>query len=177
MRVVGGIWSGRRLDAPAGRQTRPTTDRVREAWMSAISGDLDGARVVDLFAGSGALGIETLSRGASHVTFVESTAAVVSVLRKNLESLGAVEDSYRIVQGDVFSTLSRLGRVFDVALADPPYESGSATRLANYFHRSPFATWLCLEHSSRESLGVQPERERRYGDTVLTFLRAPDEQS
>ncbi len=177
MRIVGGTWGGRKLEAPVGRQTRPTTDRVREAWMSAIAGELPGARVLDLFAGSGALGIEALSRGAAHVTFVESQAAVVAILRKNLRAIDIPEERYRVVRGDVFTALDRLGREFDIALADPPYASGLAGRLAERFRAEPFAELLCLEHGIRESVDVDPLRERRYGDTVLTFLRSPADES
>lgn len=177
MRVVGGIWGGRRLEAPQGRQTRPTTDRVREAWMSAIEADLREARVLDLFAGSGALGIEALSRGAAHVTFVESSASVVGVLRKNLDALGAPAESYRIHRGDAFRFLEGVVSPFDVALADPPYAGGGAAKLARIFMDRPFAGLLCLEHASREQLEVEAVRERRYGDTTLTFLRAPDDEA
>lgn len=174
MRIVGGVWGGRKLHAPTGSRTRPTTDRVREAWMSAISGELKDAHILDLFAGSGALGIEALSRGAAHVTFVESEGSVVAVLRKNLLAIQIPEDRYRVVRGDVFTALDRLGNGFDVALADPPYASGLAARLATRFQAVPFADLLCLEHGAREVLDADPVRERRYGDTVLTFLRAPD---
>lgn len=145
--------------------------------MSAISGELQGARVLDLFSGSGALGIEALSRGAAHVTFVETNSAVVAILRKNLLSLGVPEAGCRVVRKDAFIALDRLGKDFDVALADPPYQGGFAVRLAERFRADPFATWLCLEHTARERIDADPFRERRYGDTVLTFLRAPDDQS
>ena len=177
MRVVGGVWGGRKLAAPVGRHTRPTTDRVREAWMSAIVEVVRDARVLDLFAGSGALGIEALSRGAAHVTFVESTPAVVSVLRGNLQALQIPEDRYRVMRAEVFTALDRLGRNFDIALADPPYESGFAARLAARFIEAPFADLLCLEHGAREIIDADAVRERRYGDIVLTFLRAPDDES
>ena len=176
MRVVGGIWGGRRLDAPPGRQTRPTTDRVREAWMSAIDAALPDARVLDLFAGSGALGIEALSRGAAHVTFVESSISAVGVLRKNLDALDVPSSSYRIHRGDAFRFVEGIESPFDVAFADPPYAGGGAARLAMLFQARPFAAVLCVEHATRERLDVQAVRKRRYGDTMLTFLRAPDDE-
>src|SRR5215210_1077270 len=89
MRIVAGEWGGRRIQAPPGRGTRPTTDRVREAWMSAVAVDIPGARVLDLFAGSGALGLEALSRGAASAVFVETGAPALKALRANLDALGA----------------------------------------------------------------------------------------
>lgn len=177
MRVVGGIWGGRRLEAPPGRETRPTTDRVREAWMNAIDSDLRDARVLDLFAGSGALGIEALSRGARHVTFVETSAKVIDVLRKNLGALDVPAESYRIHRGDAFRFLEGVQLPFDVALADPPYAGGGAARLAGIYAERPFAGLLCLEHATREPLDVPAVRERSYGDTTLTFLRLPDDET
>ncbi|HEY8375642.1 MAG TPA: 16S rRNA (guanine(966)-N(2))-methyltransferase RsmD, partial [Nannocystis sp.] len=99
MRIIAGRWRGRRIEAPPGRDTRPTTDRVREAWMSALQPELPGARVLDLFAGSGALGLEALSRGAEHATFVERSGRALRALRANLERLGAM-DQATIVRGD-----------------------------------------------------------------------------
>src|SRR3982751_1402719 len=93
MRIVAGEWGGRRIQSPPGRGTRPTTDRVREAWMSTVGPELPGARVLDLFAGSGALGLEALSRGASHRSFVENDARALAVLKANIETLGAADRS------------------------------------------------------------------------------------
>ena len=87
MRIVAGQWRGRRIEAPPGRDVRPTLDRVREAWMSILQKEIPGSRVLDLFAGSGALGLEALSRGASHVEFIESGAKALTVLRRNIEVL------------------------------------------------------------------------------------------
>src|SRR5215218_2705118 len=99
MRIVAGEWGGRRIQAPPGRGTRPTTDRVREAWMSTVAPHLPGARVLDLFAGSGALGLEALSRGAASATFVEQDAKALASLRANLDALGAGEAA-AVVKGD-----------------------------------------------------------------------------
>src|SRR5215208_1251328 len=91
MRIVAGRWRGRRLEAPAGSAVRPTSDRVREAWMSIVNASLPDARVLDLFAGTGALGLEALSRGAAHVDFVESAATSLRILRQNVDALGAAD--------------------------------------------------------------------------------------
>src|SRR5256885_6591857 len=102
MRIIAGKWRGRIIDAPKGDVTRPTTDRVREAWMSALQTEIPGARVLDLFSGSGALGLETLSRGAEHVTFVEKGAPALRALRDNIEKLGA-QDSVEVVRTDALA--------------------------------------------------------------------------
>src|SRR5690242_13441956 len=117
MRIVAGEWGGRRIQAPPGRATRPTTDRVREAWMSTVAPVLPGARVLDLFAGSGALGLEALSRGAATATFVEQDAKAVTVLRANVEALGATEAA-RVVKGDALKFARGLDAgAYDLAFA------------------------------------------------------------
>jgi len=177
VRIVGGAWSGRRITAPPGRDTRPTTDRVREAWMSAIGPELEGAAVLDLFAGSGALGLEALSRGARHVTFVENATVSLRALEQNITDLAVDRASVRLMRTDAMRFAEGLTALqFDVAVADPPYERGFAPRLAELFAKNPFARVLCLEHSRNEPLHTNHViRERRYGDTVLTFLGAEDD--
>jgi pantetheine-phosphate adenylyltransferase len=128
VRIIAGRWRGRPLRAPPGRETRPTADRVREAWMSALEPLLGGARVLDLFAGSGALGLEALSRGAAHVTFVERAGPALRALAENVHQLGAGAE-VEIVRADALAYVQRLAeRAFDVALADPPYGQGLAVR-------------------------------------------------
>lgn len=175
MRIVAGEWGGRRIGAPPGMATRPTTDRVREAWMSAVAGHLPGARVLDLFAGSGALGLEALSRGAESAVFVEQAPAALKVLRANAEALGAGGRA-RIVRGDAVKFAKELeAGAFDLAFADPPYGQGFAEALAGQFAEVPFARLLCIEHGRGDALPELPgARTRRYGDTLLTFLPAPE---
>ena len=170
MRIISGRWKRRQLRSPRGRDVRPTTDRVREAWMSALGGSVSGAKVVDLFAGSGALGLESLSRGAESVIFVDRARSSVNVIRHNVELLGAEKDT-EIVCDDVFRYLQRFEGLFDIALADPPYEGGDASALVKRFEGRPFAKELWLEHPVRELLSL-PEgaKTRRYGDTALTTL-------
>jgi 16S rRNA (guanine966-N2)-methyltransferase len=169
MRIIAGQWRGRRLVPLSGRDLRPTSDRVREAWMSAMGGTFPDARVVDLFAGSGALGLECLSRGAAHCTFVERAASSLRVLEANIERLGASEGT-RIVRGDALAFVGALDlEPFDLAVADPPYGNGLALALAEAFLTRPFARELWLEHRSDESLPeVEGLRQRRYGDTTLS---------
>lgn len=177
MRIVAGAWGGRRLRVPRGRSVRPTSDRVREAWMSAAGPELPEARVLDLFAGSGALGLEALSRGAASAVFVERGREALPVLRANIRSLGA-DESATVVADDVFRFLERPGEPFDLAFADPPYGTGDAGRLVERFLRRPFARTLWLEHAWREELQLPPHaRTRRYGDTALTTLSDHDAQA
>lgn len=173
MRIIAGRWKGHGLKALRGRNVRPTTDRVREAWMSALGGSLDGLTVVDLFAGSGALGLEALSRGATHVTLVERARGALRTIRANVTILDA-DAGVTVVDDDVFRYLRTLGPLhFDLALADPPYGTGDATRLVEAFQERPFARELWVEHPSREPLPVDEDvRVRRYGDTSLTTLVA-----
>ena len=175
MRIIAGRWRGRRLKPLRGRDVRPTTDRVREAWMAALGADVEGARVVDLFAGSGALGLEALSRGASHVTFVDLARGALRVLRANIELLGA-EAETRVVRADALRYAQRMRRdEIDLALADPPYDRGLAGRLLDHYWERPFAGALWVEHRSREELTGCPGlrlRQRVYGDTTLTIAEA-----
>lgn len=153
---------------------RPTTDRVREAWMSAASSGLPGARVLDLFSGSGALGLEALSRGAAEAVLVERAREALAVLRQNVASVDA-EGEVTVVADDVFRFLDRSEGGFDVAFADPPYGTGDAARLVECFLRRPFARTLWLEHAWRDELALPPgARTRRYGDTALTTLTEHD---
>jgi 16S rRNA (guanine966-N2)-methyltransferase len=143
--------------------------------MSAVAPDLPGARVLDLFAGSGALGLEALSRGAEHATFVERSASALRVLHRNVEALGAGPRSH-VVRADVLRYVETLDAgAFDVALADPPYGTGLAAGLVERYVAVPFAALLCLEHGPSDRLPDLPGAvTRRYGETRLTFLRRPE---
>lgn len=171
MRIVGGKWGGRRLKAPADARVRPTGDRVREAWMSIVQDDLAAARVLDLFAGSGALGLEALSRGAGRAHFVELSSRSVRALRDNARALGAEAD-LAIHQVDALRFIANLqAGAFDVAFADPPYRLGLAEQVATQWLAVPFATVLGVEHEKQLELPGSPER-RVYGDTVVSFYRS-----
>lgn len=174
MRIIAGTWRGRIIDAPPGRKTRPTSDRVREAWMSAIQTEIPDSSVLDLFAGSGALGIETLSRGARHVTFVERAAPAIRTLKANLAKLGIADELVTIVRADALEFALGLAALeFDLALADPPYNQGLAQDLMAAYARTAFARWFWVEHDAAETLPmVEGARTRKYGDTALTSLTA-----
>lgn len=171
MRVVAGELRGRRIDAPPGTGTRPTTDKVREATFNAV-GSLDlivGARVADLYAGSGALGIEALSRGAEHCTFVERDRTALAVLRGNLHDLG-LADRATVVPGDALVHAGSLDA--DLVFADPPYDAGSDAALWETLLSAVRADFVVAE-SGR---AIEPidgwiaVREKRYGRTWVTFL-------
>jgi len=170
VRIIAGRWRGRRIAAPPGEQVRPTGDRVREAWMSIVGPSIPGARVLDLFAGSGALGLEALSRGAEAVDFVELAPASVATLRDNIDSLGAGAAT-TVHRADAMGFVEKLpARAYNIAFADPPYDRTFATRLAEHWLAVPFADILGIEHRVDEHPPGEPER-RRYGGTVVSFLR------
>ena len=170
-RIIAGAFGGRRLVLPADTRVRPTADRVREAWMSILADRISGARILDLFAGSGALGLEALSRGAAHATFVELSAEAVAAIHANAHALG-VSDQVTVRRGDALRFVQRLAPMaFDLALADPPYTVPHAERLAAAFRARPFARVLAVEHPA--SLVVSADATRRYGDIALSFLHAP----
>jgi 16S rRNA (guanine966-N2)-methyltransferase len=171
MRIVSGEFGGRRLVMPKDARVRPTSDRVREAWMSILAAALPGARVLDLFAGSGALGLEALSRGALHADFVELGSASLKAMAVNIESLG-VAARCEVHKGDAMRFAGALPPgAYDVAFADPPYDHDAASSLIALFRRTPFARILSVEH--RAALALPGDDTRRYGDTALTFCYAP----
>jgi 16S rRNA (guanine966-N2)-methyltransferase len=173
VRIVGGEWRGRRIAPPDDPRVRPTADRVREAWMSIVGPSIGGARVLDLYAGSGALGLEALSRGADVAEFVELSPRSIAAIRRNAESLGAT-DRMGVHRADALRFVASLETgAFDLAFADPPYGEQAATRLAERWLEVPFAKVLGIEHRVDERLPGSDDR-RRYGDTVITFFRVEE---
>ncbi|HEV2291773.1 MAG TPA: 16S rRNA (guanine(966)-N(2))-methyltransferase RsmD [Gemmatimonadales bacterium] len=170
MRIISGAFGGRRLRMPKGDQVRPTADRVREAWFSILGAAVPGARVLDLFAGSGALGLEALSRGAAHAEFVERHRLSLAALRENIAALG-VEAQVAVRPADAMKFAAALPPgAFDIALADPPYATPHAAELVALFRNAPFARILSVEHAA--SVTLDGDDTRRYGDTAVTFLWA-----
>ncbi|MBI3790697.1 MAG: 16S rRNA (guanine(966)-N(2))-methyltransferase RsmD [Gemmatimonadetes bacterium] len=169
MRIVAGRWRGRRLKAPAGEAVRPTGDRVREAWMSIVQLHIPGAVAADLFAGTGALGIEALSRGAASVEFVDLAPASLALLKENLALLGASPVEAIVRRADALRVAAeRADDPWDLAFADPPYRQGLATELAERWLEAPFAAILGIEHDVQEPLPGAHDT-RRYGITALSF--------
>jgi 16S rRNA (guanine966-N2)-methyltransferase len=170
VRIVAGRWRGRAIEAPVGRQVRPTADRVREAWMSIVGPLLPDARVLDLCAGSGALGIEAVSRGAASADLVEIAPPSLRAIQHNVEQLGA-GDAVRVHRQDALRFIEGLeAGAYDIAFADPPYDLGMAGAIAERWLTVPFASVLGIEHRRDESLPGDGDR-RRYGQTAITFFR------
>lgn len=170
MRIVAGSARGRRIEAPAGTDVRPTTDRVREALFNALGsmGVVDGATVVDLFAGTGALGLEALSRGAAHVTFVDSDRRAVALVHRNLSALGFV-DRATVVAADALAHLRGASPV-DLALCDPPYAFDRWDDLFGLVRAG-----VVVVESDREvepPAGWRLARSKRYGSTFVTIASA-----
>lgn len=171
MRIIAGRWRGRPILAPAGQGTRPTSDRTREALFSMLAsrlGSFEGLRVADLFAGSGALGLEALSRGAAHCTFVETDRAAIEAIRRNVAALGA--------EADVFAASAEHARIpgdIHLAFLDPPYRSGLAPAALARLPLAPGAL-ASVETARDEDVaaeGFEEEAVRTYGKAKITLLR------
>ena len=178
MRVIAGRYGGRRLKAPKGKTTRPTSDRVREA-LFAMLGDIDDERVLDLFAGTGALGIEALSRGARQAVFVERDRGAIEAIEANLAALGLDGEQAQLRREDVDQALKgarKRKETYDLILIDPPYgralELGPGLSAALPALLAPGAR-VVLESDRRQPLGLElaREKERRYGDTTIAIHR------
>jgi 16S rRNA (guanine966-N2)-methyltransferase len=180
LRIIGGRWRGRRLHTPDGLAVRPTADRVKACMFDVLQDLVPGARVADLFAGSGNLGLEALSRGAREVVLVESAPTALRVLRRNLELLGVAGEA-EVVQEDALRYLAKPHAVpFDVVLADPPYAAGAESALVEAVGAvlRP-GGWCALQHDARievpAAAGLRAYAARRFGSTVVDFFwRAED---
>lgn len=169
VRVVAGTLRGRKLEAPAGATTRPTTDMAREAIFNALNNldIVEGARILDCFAGTGAMGIEALSRGAAHVTFIERDRAALAALERNVTALG-VNDRSTIVRGDAL-VLASSCRDVSLVLADPPYDFAKWNELLAVLPGNIVVAESAAEVEA--PAGWEVLRTRRYGRTHVTFLR------
>ncbi len=174
MRVIGGRLGGRVLLAPRGRATRPTPERVREAVFS-ILGSVEGERVLDLFAGSGALGVEALSRGAAGVTFIDASASAVAAIRRNLEELGLTGEVRRQTASSYLRLAREHGRQYDLVFLDPPYGQAATVGRPLSMALAPVLksnARVVAESDRREPLDLAPLTlvdSRRYGDTMIRF--------
>jgi len=172
VRVVAGRYGGRRLVAPAGDATRPTSDRVREALFSVLGPGVAGVRVLDLFAGSGALGIEALSRGAAAAVFVDRSQPAITAIRANLAALDIEADVRRMQASVALRAAADRGEAYDLVFLDPPYKhaAGLGRELSEALP-AVLAPGACVvsESDRREMLGLELplSDERRYGDTVI----------
>jgi len=170
MRIVGGRWAGHDLTSPGGR-VRPTAEALRDRWMSLLEKDLDGARILEIYAGTGALGLEALSRGARYVDFVENGPSALHALKANVAAL-RVQKRARIFKRDALPFIARLDpHAYDIALADPPYRGKQPDRVVEQWLRNNFSRILVVQHAADHPL---PGRGRRhvYDDAALTIFRS-----
>jgi 16S rRNA (guanine966-N2)-methyltransferase len=170
MRIVGGKFAGRDLMSPADFRVRPTAEHVRADLLTLLSVDLPGARVLDLFAGTGALGLEALSRGARSADFVETRPASLHALRANVAAL-RVRDRTRVFKRDALPFAAALAAdSYDLAFADPPYESRMLDRVIESWRERRFARVLAVEHAVAHELPTGGQR-RLFADTAITIYR------
>ncbi len=171
MRIVGGKWAGRDLTSPADFRVRPTAETVRAALADLLAAELTGARVIDLFAGTGALGLEALSRGARSADFVETRPASLHALRANVAALH-VRERTRIYKRDAIPFAAALpAGAYDLAFADPPYGSRMADRVIESWLARPYARVLAVEHDAAQPLPAGGKKHG-FGDTAVTIYRA-----
>jgi len=171
MRIVSGKYAGRQLTSP-GRTVRPTAEDVRDRWLELIEADLPRARVLDLFAGSGAVGLEALSRGAKSVDFVENGAQSLHSLKANVAAL-RVSKYTRIFKRDAIPFVAQLDRgTYDIALADPPYGSAKLDRVIERWNDVPFSKILAVEHSKEHRIAAKGKKYDFGGPTRVTVLRS-----
>ncbi|MFA6079351.1 MAG: 16S rRNA (guanine(966)-N(2))-methyltransferase RsmD [Candidatus Omnitrophota bacterium] len=187
IRIIGGEFGGRFISMPKRVEIRPTQDKVREAIFN-ILGDINDKNVLELFPGSGAFGIETISRGAKYVTFVDNNGICLDTIRENFESLGVDESKYELVRANALSIMSRLEKQetrYDIVFLDPPYYKNIARKclinIDSYDILSPIGT-VIVEHFKKDSVSLDLnnlvfEKERRYGDTVISIFRKKHEKT
>jgi 16S rRNA (guanine966-N2)-methyltransferase len=172
MRIVAGKWAGRHLTSPADRRVRPTAEHVRDEWLKLVAAELDGARVLDLFAGTGALGLEALSRGAKQADFVETRPASLHALKANVAALH-VRERTRIFKKDALPFAAGLeAGAYDLAFADPPYGSAMLDRLIESWRALPFARVFTIEHAAGHVLPLRGETWDFDETTSVTIYRA-----
>jgi len=181
MRVIAGVFKGRRLVTPKGATTRPTADQVRIALLDTLGPWLPDARLLDLFAGAGGVGLEALSRGASHVTFVERDRQALDALVENIRTLD-LESRTHVARGDVRRQLARLaaeGRRFEIVFLDPPYATDDGVRTLAVLGEGALLApegLVIAQHLTKRELAeygvLRAFRDRRFGETTLTFFRA-----
>ncbi len=181
MRIIGGQYRSRLIEMPKGADARPTQDRVREAIFNILA-DVNGKRVLDLFAGSGAYGLEALSRGACHAVFVENNSRCLSAIESNLTSLDIPESKHTVLRSSAYVALpvfAKDAEQFDLIFVDPPYHKDMARKCLiylDYYDILSKAGLVVVEHFKVDSLeteleNIVPEKERKYGDTVISIYR------
>jgi 16S rRNA (guanine966-N2)-methyltransferase len=177
VRIVRGRWAGRHLTSPPDRRVRPTAEHVRDGWLGLLEPHLPGARVLDLFAGTGALGLEAMSRGAKYCDFVETRPASLHALKANVAALHLREKT-RIFKKDALPFAAGLAvGAYDLAFADPPYGSKQLDRLIETWRATPFAAVLTVEHAYDHALPLPGETYDFEENISITIYRASATES
>ncbi len=170
IRICGGLYRSRRIKGPS-KGVRPTSDRVKEAMFATLSMYVEGADVLDLFSGSGNLGLEAISRGARRVTFVDRSRRCMHTIKANIRDL-EISVETKTITSDASAFVRKCTKTFDIILMDPPYNKGLARLLApSVFRLLREGGLLVIEHSSREDIGVEPWKQAFYGDTCVTYVK------
>ncbi|PIQ87296.1 MAG: 16S rRNA (guanine(966)-N(2))-methyltransferase RsmD [Candidatus Omnitrophica bacterium CG11_big_fil_rev_8_21_14_0_20_45_26] len=184
MRIIAGVFKSRLIDFPKAKITRPMMDRMRESVFNILGQTLDGLKVLDLFAGSGSVGLEAISRGANHVTFVEQDLEAIGMIKKNLDSLGVTRDRYDIFQGSASQVIRRLSQrafSYDLIFLDPPYNKGLIKKTLRQLERSvilPKFGKIVIHRASQEGMELagirrfQLETDRPLGQAFISVLMA-----
>lgn len=179
MRVITGVYKGRRLDSIEGMDIRPTSDMVKESLFNILSSEIIESDFLDLFGGTGGVGIEAVSRGAKSVVFIDNSIKSIKVLRKNLESLN-IKDNVEVFNTDYLTAINKLhrnGRLFDIIFIDPPYRTGIAQRALEKLCDDPIlknSGIIIVEHDTKDQMpekvgNIKMYRDKRYGNTKLSF--------
>ena len=183
MRIISGEYRGRKLESPKTNDVRPTTDKVKEAMFSILMPYIEGARCLDLFSGTGGLGLEALSRGAEFCVFCDRDRAGIALTKENIRKCGA-EGKSRVVQGDYMKTLERAEERFDIILIDPPYDSGIYEKCLSSIEKLDLLSDEGIIITEHEKNVVLPDylgklskiKERKYGQTVLSIYGISDSE-
>jgi 16S rRNA (guanine966-N2)-methyltransferase len=188
MRIIGGEFRSRLIEMPKGVEIRPTQDKVRQAIFNVLGNNLSGASILELFAGSGAFGIEAISRGARHVTFVDNNSICIKTIEKNLQSLDIPEEKYEITWANAISLFPRLSKEsnqYDLIFLDPPYYKNIARKCLSNIDAYDILTprgLVVVEHFKKDRLDLDlnnlvPEKEKQYGDTIISLFRKKQYES
>ena len=180
MRIIAGSLKGRRFEAPKGHRTHPMGDRIKVALFNTIASDLPGARVLDAYAGSGALGFEAVSRGAKFVQFIEKDGAAFRRLAENTEDLSLPGTLYKLSRANCGAWAdNNKDERFDVIFADPPFDQLNLSTISKLTELLSAEGLMVLSHSGREAVptvpnGVVVVDNRMYGDAALSYYRKAD---